>query len=162
MLTMHLLYKYKNGFHVPKLSLNSHYKKWYRKVYSVLETFLLSDFIFFHHVDAFGSWCVYNGSLIWKILSAIRISSRPCAVLIIKSMETWLISYLRVPPSPLVVYWLHNWKAGQQDQWDSSGVGSSHQNCQRHWWLSCAPSHDHRLTSQYQRRPIPHQCQVRQ
>ncbi len=65
------------------------------------------------------------------------------------------------PLSPLLVYWLHNWKTRQQDQWDSPGLWSSHQNCQRHWWLSHAPSHDHRLTSQHQRGPVPHKRQVR-
>lgn len=63
--------------------------------------------------------------------------------------------------SCLPVYWLHNWKTRQQDQWDSPGLWSSHQNCQRHWWLSHAPSHDHGLAGQHQRGPVPHQRQVR-
>lgn len=69
--------------------------------------------------------------------------------------------YSHVSDLHLLVYWLHNWKTGQQDQWDSPGLWSTHQNCQRHWWLSHAPSHDHRFTSQHQCGPVPHQCQVR-
>lgn len=69
------------------------------------------------------------------------------------------VSYMCSIPS-FLAYWLHNWKARQQDQWDPTGLWGSHQNCQRHWWLSCPPSHHHGFAGQYQHRPVPHQRQV--
>lgn len=79
-----------------------------------------------------------------------------------ESLETWAVFVIYMfPLSPLLVYWLHNWKTRQQDQWDSPGLWSSHQNCQCYWWLSYAPSHDHGLSGQHQRGPVPHQRQVR-
>ena len=58
-------------------------------------------------------------------------------------------------------HWLHYWTSGRKDQWDSSDVRGSDQDCQPCGGLDWQTGHHHWLPCQYQPGWVSDQCSVR-